>query len=231
VLVRGVSISFPRYYSPVIPCILLCFSIWLSPIKLQKNIALWIGIVLLAIISFFYWFMLGDWYQKIYLYINGEIGIKPIFTLLVFLILPIAGSFLLLRRQPWFKIAILIIYISQSLSLDFFQARADYSTNYQYGTKGLEKVLTYIAKNIPLSERKKVYFIFYDHYFNKSNVVYSDWTKIQRYTKFEDCIYIIGRKYDFEKKYFITEKQRKSLLCDYKTIAKIDSYIIKKKEF
>ena len=227
-IIRAVSISFPRYYSPILPLIFLGFSMWILPIDFKNKSVLKILIVLLLFLMPYY-LMRKDWYLPIYLYVNGESNVKEVAMSLLLVGLPIIAAFCFIRNKIYFKLILLMIYITQAISLGSFQARANYSTNHQYGTKGLEKTLVYIKKNIPLNEQNKIYFPFYDYHFNRNNVLYSDYSKIRKWTEFGGCIYVVGRKYDFEKKYPITEKERETLLQQYKTIAVIDSYIIKKK--
>ncbi len=227
-LVKMVSGSFPRYYNPIFPLMLLGFSMWILPIDFKNKNILKVLIVS-AIVFIPYHLIHKDWYQTVYSYINGETTVKGVIIPLLFVALPVVIAFFFIKSKVYFKLIFLMIYMTQAISLDIFHAQADYSTNYQYGTRGLEKTLEYIKRNIPLNEQNKIYFPFYDYYFNKKNVLYSDYSKIKKWTNFKDCSYVIGRKYDLEKKYFITHEERESLLHDYKTIMVIDSYIIKKK--
>ncbi len=134
--------GWPKYAIPIYPFMLIISSFLIKEYDFRKFAGY---IILFSLI----YYMLGDYLYKIYNMAQlKEVNYSYLATgAFWYLVIPMALIIFSRYLKLSITLIIFILFLSQDIGLLTNQIYADYSTNYQYGTYGTDKVFKYIQDN------------------------------------------------------------------------------------
>ncbi len=152
--------GFPKYFIPIMPVFSVLIADFLAGFKFGNSKKLFqYSIFLILILMLFNFFILKDPFVEHNIFFTKSITLEENLTDYLFynlkgllFFVPFIAAFLyflILRYKPYKSLIIssVIVLISTCVYIDFIQAKADYSTNYAYGQRGVLEAAEYVRAN------------------------------------------------------------------------------------
>jgi len=204
--------GWPKYAIPIYPFMLIMSSFIVKEYNSKK----FIGCVIFFSLIYY---LLGDYFYHIYDILRyKEINYSySTIRFIWYLLVPLSFIFLSRYLRLSKSFIIFIFFLAQNIGLLTNQLFVNYSTNYQYGTHGTEKVFTYIKKN---KIENITEFPIYDGLFNQQGN-----KQEKKYYINRDYFFIMNRPINNSDAEIL-----KKIKNDYKKIKQIGNYQIWEKK-